>query len=130
MPISVEPLGIRAAVRTSGMIRAMPDGDFETFYRGHVMRHGGAANRWCVFVGDNLVLASLPLLLLRRPRLAVRAYMAGVATTVFGHLAFDHNLGEELRGISKDPRRSLKAEGRFLKGLWTRGPSTFDPSVD
>jgi hypothetical protein len=102
----------------------------EAYYRRHVMRHGDARNRWAVFVGDNLVLLSVLLLLRGRLRRAARLYTLGVATTVLGHLAFDHNLGEELQAIRDDPQRSLRAEARFLRGLWLKGPSAFDPRVD
>src|SRR5437667_4882996 len=102
-----------------GRMAAMADPEFEAFYERHIMRHGKPANRWCVFVGDNLVLASVAALLLRRPRLAVRAYSLGVGLTVFGHLAFEHNLGEELRALAADPGQSLRAEGRFLRSLWS-----------
>jgi hypothetical protein len=39
--------------------------------------------------------------------------------------AVEGNLGDELRSVARAPLRSLRAEGRFLLGMWRAGPTRY-----
>jgi hypothetical protein len=99
-------------------------GEPDSFYRVHLARHGSTLTRTGSFVGDQLVLASVVPLLAGRPKLAATLFGTGLGVMVLSH-AVEGNLGDELRSVARAPLRSLRAEGRFLLGMWRAGPTRY-----
>src|SRR3989442_12559019 len=81
-------------------------GEFQVEHRGE---HLTPINRWCVAVGNALIILSAVPLLLRRWRGGTAALLVGGAITAVGHVA-EGNLPRAARDLARHPIWSVRAD--------------------
>ena len=88
------------------------DSSFEAFYDAHLARHRNSLNRWIVFIGDHVLLASL-LLAVKRPRAGLRTYGSALATLALRAAGYRGYVALEYEG-AEDPKTGVP---RYLEEL-------------
>jgi hypothetical protein len=82
---------------------------FDEFRDAHHAEHQTAFNRWCVAVGNAVIILGVVPLLLRRWRSSTTAFLVGAAITGVGHVA-EGNLPRALRDLARHPIWSVRAD--------------------
>src|SRR5690349_193235 len=85
LAITESPSLVNASTSTTS--GAVTNTSFDEFRAAHNAEHQTAFNRWCVAVGNAVIILSAVPLLLRRWRDGTAAFLVGGAITGVGHVA-------------------------------------------
>jgi hypothetical protein len=79
------------------------------FQAEHRAEHQSAFNRWCVAVGNPVIILGTAALVMRHWRSGAALAAAGAAVTAVGHVA-EGNLPRALRDLARHPLWSVRAD--------------------